>query len=209
MRRFICYYQKPKGIALLEDQAEEETFYRKGTSFAGLPTDHSLASMHLPTSKSELFAMGYHESALMPPKGPKPSVPRLVLPPSSPIPRNESVSNILPAIYENEYMDRESLKTKRKSIYNRHVLGYGAPADPTTSTDRPEEEEEDDTACQMTFPYAKNLNQKLLAQQARNISKSVKDKSRLRFVSPHRAGTTKEAEHHYKTYHGMDKYYGM
>ena len=57
----LCHYQKPKNVALLEDQVEEETFYRKGTSFAGLPTDHSLASMHLPASKSELFAMGYNE----------------------------------------------------------------------------------------------------------------------------------------------------
>ena len=137
----------------------------------------------------------------MPPSRPKPSVPRPALPPaSSPIPRNESISEILPTL--NQFLEREQSRAKRKSVYSRHVLGYTAPMDPTAQTDRPPEEEDDESACQMTFPYAKNMNQKILAQQARSISKSVKDKGHVRFHSPHRALTAKDA--HYKTYHGND-----
>ncbi|VDP18679.1 unnamed protein product [Heligmosomoides polygyrus] len=146
-----------------------------GSSFSGMPTNNSVSELHLPTSKSELFAAGFDQNSLMPPCAPQISLPHPTVPPkpepapSASIPRNTSVTGLVEQAFETSEQQRNQARGKaRRSVYSRHLLEK-VPPSPTPVTN------EDDVAYVMTLPHGgKNPR---LAQTIRQFSIALRDQN--------------------------------
>ncbi|WKY14346.1 hypothetical protein Q1695_000136 [Nippostrongylus brasiliensis] len=177
--KLVAYY-RPRTANIIDRHMEIEltefamSVKKGGSSFSGMPTNNSVSELHLPISKSELFAAGFDQNSLAAPCAPLVSRPHPTVPPltelSTPtIPRNTSVTGLVVQAFETSEQQRNQARGKsRRSVYSRHLLEKVPPS----PTPVPAEE---DISYVVTLPHGgKNPR---LAQNIRQFSLALRDQN--------------------------------